>query len=163
MSRLSAVFGQSRAPRADMALALSIGAFAALILWEADKIPPPFFDPLGSAAVPNGVALVLAVLAGLTFIRAIAALPWPARPPAVGYRLRPDIAVAISVAAVLYVAAMDFDILGFRTATIAFVAFASAVLARFQMRMSLIGVLVALGVGIGGAYIFTQFFFIALP
>lgn len=163
MAWLTAVFGQSRAPRADMALAIVVGAFAALLLWEADKIPPPFFDPLGSAAVPNGVALVLAVLSAIVLVRALLALPWPPRPDSVGYRVRPDIALGIALAAVLYVAAMDFEVLGFRTATILFVAVASALLGRFHLKMSLIGVLVAIVVGVGGMYLFTQVFFIALP
>lgn len=163
MGWLTAVFGQSRAPRADLALAIAVGAFAALLLWEADKIPPPFFDPLGSSAVPNSVAIALAALAAIVLVRALLALPWPPRPRDIGYRVRPDIAIGIAVAAVLYIAAMDFEVLGFRAATILFVAVASALLGRFQLKMSLIGVLVAIVVGVGGAYLFTQFFFIALP
>lgn len=163
MNPLAAVFGQSRTPRADVALAVTVGAFAALLLHEADKIPPPFFDPLGSAAVPEGVATVLAVLAAIILVRALAAAPWPRMERAVGYRPRPDIAIGISLAAIAYVAVMDLDLLGFRTATIAFVVVASALLGRFDRRVMLVGIPVALVVGIGGAYLFTNVFFIALP
>lgn len=163
MTRLSAAFGRSRTPRADVALALAVGGFAALLLLEATKIPPPFFDPLGSAAVPRGVAIALAVLAALVLLRALASLPWPARLPAEGYRPRPDIAIGIIVVAIAYIAAMDFGLLGFQAATILFVALASALLGRFRLRMCLIGVLVGLVVGIGGTYLFTHVFYIALP
>lgn len=163
MGRLAAIFGESGTPRADVALSLSVGGFAALLLWEADKIPPPFFDPLGSAAVPEGVAIILALLAAVILLRALAALPWPKRTAAAPYRPRPDIALGISVVAIAYVAAMEFELVGFRTATIAFVILASALLSRFQPRVMLISAGVAVVVGVGGAYVFTKVFFIALP
>jgi len=161
--RLSAIVGQSRMPRADVALALGVGAFAALLLWEAEKIPPPFFDPLGSAAVPQGVAVVLLALGAIVFLRALAARPWPARPEPEGYRPRPDVAVGIAILAVGYIAVMELGLLGFRDATIAFVALASAVLGRLSPRIMLTGLLVAVIVGFGGTYLFTRVFIIALP
>lgn len=161
--RLAAIVGQSRMPRADVALALGVGAFSALLLVEAEKIPPPFFDPLGSAAVPRGVAVVLLALAVIVFLRALAARPWPARPEPEGYRPRPDVAVAIALLAVAYIAVMELELLGFRDATIAFVALASAVLGRLSPRIVLTGLLVAVVVGFGGKYLFTHVLFIALP
>lgn len=163
MNVLAALFGQSSTPRADVGLALAVGGFAALILWEADKIPPPFFDPLGSAALPNAIALVLAVLAALVLLRAVAAHPFPALARPKDYRPRPDIALGIALLALAYVAAMEYDILSFRTATVLFVALASALLGRFDPRVASVGVVVALVVGIGGTYLFTHVFFIALP
>ncbi|GAB5377315.1 MAG: hypothetical protein AcusKO_37770 [Acuticoccus sp.] len=163
MDRLAAIVGKSSTPRADVALALSVGGFAALLLWEADKIPPPFFDPLGSAALPNAIALVMAVLATIVLLRAVAAHPFPALVRPTDYRPRPDIALGIVILALAYVAAMEYGVLGFRAATVLFVALACALLGRLQPRIALVGVLVALVVGFGGAYIFTNVFFIALP
>ena len=163
MDRLSGIVGKSSTPRADLVLAAAVGVFAAVLLYEAAKIPPPYFDPLGSAAVPKGVAAILAVLVFLIFLRGLAAWPWPrpARPD--GYRLRPDIAVGVVVVAVGYVAAMASGLLGFRAATIAFVILATATLGRFEPRLMLIGAVVAVAVGFGGAHLFTEIFFIALP
>lgn len=163
MRRLAAFFGHSSTPRADVALAVAVGGFAALLLWETAKIPPPFFDPLGSAAVPEGVATILAVLALLLLLRAFAAKPWPSLRRAEGYRPRPDIALGVTMVAVGYVAVMELEVLGFRAATIAFVVLASALLGRFKPRVMMISVAVALAVGVGGAYLFTSIFFIALP
>ena len=113
MQRLARTIGISRTPRADIGLALAVGTFAAVMLWQAQKIPPPFFDPLGSAAAPRAVAIILAVLAALILLRALAAMPFGARAREEGYRPRPDIAVGITLAAIGYVAAMDLDLLGF--------------------------------------------------
>lgn len=163
MQWLSAIVGQSRSPRADVGLAVGIGALSALMLWEAEKIPPPFFDPLGSAAVPSSIAVILAALAALVLARALAALPWPASTPQEGYRPRPDVAFGIAFAAVAYVTVMELGWLGFRDATIAFVTFAVAVLGRFQPRLMAIGLVVAVIVGFGAKYLFTEVLFIALP
>lgn len=160
---LAKVFGESSTPRADVALALTVGAFAGLLLWEAEKIPPPFFDPLGSAAVPQGVASILAVLAAVVLLRAVAAMPWPRTTRPEGYRPRLDIALGIALVAIGYVTVMELEVLSFQVATIAFVILASALLGRFQPRVIGIGAAVAVAVGIGGAYLFTNVFFIALP
>lgn len=163
MQRLEKVVGRSRTPRADIGLALAVGAFAVLMLWQASKIPPPFFDPLGSAAAPRAVAIILAVLAAVILLRALAAMPFGSRAAAEGYRPRPDVAVGIALASIGYVAVMDLDLVGFRIATVAFVFLASAILGRFRPPMLLIGLALGLILGFGGSYLFTNILYIGLP
>ena len=76
---LARVLGTSRTPGADLGLALTVAALAALLWRESDKIPPPFFDPLVSAAVPRGIAAALVALALLVALRAAASLGAPGR------------------------------------------------------------------------------------
>ncbi|MBJ3774643.1 tripartite tricarboxylate transporter TctB family protein [Acuticoccus mangrovi] len=161
--RLARIFGTSHTPRGDVGLALVVAAFAALLLWQAAKVPPPFFDPLGSAAVPRGVAVVLLLLAAIVLVRALLARPWPALERDTGYRRRPDVACGIVALAVAYVGVMAAGVLGFMVATILFLALGTALLATFRRRQVLIGLALAVVLGIGGTLLFTEFFFIDLP
>jgi putative tricarboxylic transport membrane protein len=155
--------GTSGTPRADVALAIAVAAFAGLLWWEALKIPPPFFDPLGSAAVPKAIAVALAALAIIILVRALLALPWPARQPPRDYRPRPDIAAGIVVLVFAYVGVMQLRLLGFELATILFLIAAAALLGRMNRMTLALGVVCALVIGIGATWLFTGFFYIDLP
>ncbi|WP_108662823.1 tripartite tricarboxylate transporter TctB family protein [Acuticoccus kandeliae] len=162
-ARLARIFGASRTPRSDVGLAAGVALLAGLMWWQASKIPPPFFDPLGSAAVPRGVALVLTLLGAVVLLRAIAARPWPAIVRERDYRTRPDIAVGIYVLALAYVGVMAAGVLGFQTATILFLAAGTALLSIFHLRSIVTGLVLAVILGVGGTLLFTQFFYIDLP
>ena len=163
LARLARITGTSGTPRADVALALVVAAFAGLLWWESRKIPPPFFDPLGSAAVPRGIALLLALLALVILARALVALPWPTGKAAEGYRPRPDIAAGIVLLCLAYIGLMQLRVLGFQMATILFLIAAAALLGRLNRTTLALGVVAALAIGIGGTLLFTRFFFIDLP
>lgn len=154
--------------RGDLALAIGLLLFAALFWWEAAKLPPPFFDPLGSAAVPKAVALVLALLAVVVVAQRIAAgtAPLPAEAELEDQALvrnRPDVALASIAITVLYAGVMHYDILGFREASVVFVVALGAVLARFEKRVVLALIPIALLIGIGFTWIFTEVLYIDLP
>lgn len=157
------IAGVSRTPVADLGLAAGVLLFAGLIWVEASKVPPPFFDPLGSAAVPQGIAIVLAVLAGIAALRAALGLQGRAARRAPDYRPRPDVAFGILALAILYVGVMQFRLVGFEVATIGFLALASALLGRMDRRTLVAGLAIALVLGIGGTWLFTSFFYIDLP
>ena len=89
--------GVSKSPAQDTMLAVVTSLFAGIVWWQAAKIPPPFFDPLGSAAVPNAIALILLVLALIMLLRAVLARPWRTSGEVGEYRPRPDLAVGIVV------------------------------------------------------------------
>ena len=129
--RFARIIGTSGSPRGDIALAAAVSAFAGLLWWQSLAIPPPFFDPLGSAAVPRAIALILAVLSVLVLARALLALPWPATARDQGFRPRPDIALGLVLLVVAYIALMQAEVLSFRTATIGFLIAAKSVL-RFD-------------------------------
>ncbi|MCF3936686.1 tripartite tricarboxylate transporter TctB family protein [Acuticoccus sp. M5D2P5] len=160
---MTELFGASRTPRGDVALSLAVLALAGIMWWQALKIPPPFFDPLGSAVVPKSVAIALALFAAIMLLRALNARPWPARERETGYRPRPDIAAGIFLLAAAYVGAMALGLLSFEIATILFLAAGTALLARFERRTVLLGAAIALLLGIGGTLLFTHVFYIDLP
>ena len=161
--RFARIIGTSGSPRGDIALAAAVSAFAGLLWWQSLAIPPPFFDPLGSAAVPRAIALILAVLSILVLARALLALPWPATVREQGFRPRPDIALGLVLLVVAYIALMQAEVLSFRTATIVFLIAATALLGRLGRMTMIVGVVTAVVIGVGGTMLFTQFFYIDLP
>ncbi|WP_333834747.1 tripartite tricarboxylate transporter TctB family protein [Rubrimonas sp.] len=163
-SGLTRVVGASRNPAADALLAAAVAAFAALMLYEAAKIPPPFFDPLGSAALPRSVALAMLTLAALIAARALAGVGTAeGAPEPRGFRQRPDLAIGIFALSVAYVGAMDLRWIGFQPATILFLVAAAALLGRLDRRTLALGTASAVVVGFGATFLFTRFFFIDLP
>jgi putative tricarboxylic transport membrane protein len=156
--------------RNDLVLAIGLYTFSAVLYWQAALLPPPFFDPLGSAAVPKFVAGVLAVLATLILVRVGAgrrddpAAIDEATPPAEETaRPAPLIALGAVLLPTLYVALMAFGLLGFREASMVFIFAMGALLARFRRTAVLILIPVAILLGVLFDFIFTQVFYVDLP
>ena len=60
-----------RIPYLDIIISFSLIGLATAVLLAAKKIPPPFFDPIGSAAFPKYTAyliIFLALVIGLSLI-----------------------------------------------------------------------------------------------
>ena len=55
---------------AEIAVALAAIGMAALFLWDARRYPPSPFEPVGSGAVPAGVAAAALVLSGIMLVQA---------------------------------------------------------------------------------------------
>jgi putative tricarboxylic transport membrane protein len=161
---LERLVGPFRTPeaRTDLALAAGLLLFSGLLYYEAERLPPPFFDPLGSAAVPKLAALVLTILAALLVLEHIlrAAGPGQAGREPGG---APLVALGAVLIPIAYVAIMQARVLGFREATVLFVFALGALLGRRERRglVALAGL--ALLIGIGFDYLFTHVFYIDLP
>lgn len=161
--------------RNDLLLALGLYFFSAVVYWQASLLPPPFFDPLGSAAVPKFASIVLVLLATLVLARVLiptaAAAPEPdqegvdeATPPdEQPPRPAPWIAFGSVLVPTVYVGLMATGLLGFREASILFVFAMGALLARFRRGPVLILLPLAVALGIFFHFIFTQVFFVDLP
>lgn len=166
---LAKVLKDSRA-REDIFLAIVVLGFSALIYVRASSLPPPLFDPLGSAAIPKLVAGILAFLSlaiiGAAVLRnlgeadeAISPSDAEVAPPP----LRPGVAFASILIIVAYVGSMALGILGFRVATILFVIALGGVMSRFQVRTMIILTVTALIIGIGFAWLFSEILYVDLP
>ncbi len=158
-----------KAGRGDLLLALAVILLAGVVYWQASLLPPPFFDPVGSAAVPKVTALVLMLLAiGVVVTRL------RAKPGAVdaGFSLQIDeepvpgapwTALASIVLPVLYVGVMQAGWLAFAQASTLFVFGLGALFGRFRPRLLLLLVPVAVIAGYGLDYLFTEILYVDLP
>tara|TARA_B100001123_G_C15176141_1_gene973413 strand:- start:424 stop:900 length:477 start_codon:yes stop_codon:yes gene_type:complete len=149
----------------DYVIGASTIVLAGLILWAVREIPPPFFDPLGSAAVPKTVAFILILLAARLTARryfenkAEAEKAVHQEP----YNLEPWLTTAVVVFSILYTLALGTGLLGFRWGTVVYVFLTGVVLAKKDRKVMGFSLGLALVIGIGGDYLFTNFFFIDLP
>ena len=160
---MQTMFQPSRTPRFDIGVALVLIVVSALVWWESRKIAPPFFDPLGSAALPRAAAVLITLLALLVLVRAIVGLRHGVGVAVPEYRPRPDLAIGIVILAMLYIGAMDFGWLAFPWATMAFVFISGAMLGGFDRRIMAVSAGIAITLGGGCAYLFRYVFYIDLP
>ena len=91
----------------DLALCGAVAIGAALLLIGAADLPPPRFDPLGSAALPRGLAVIMLLFAAWIAFGAIRALTAgvPAPPKDTGpAEVKPLRGVIVFAALVAFVA-----------------------------------------------------------
>jgi len=159
--------------RTDAVLGAVMLAIAAVTWWEARKLPPAPFDPLGPKTFPIWLSCVLAGLAILLLARVALGLDVgrsttrlilgvgdeaPAE-----YRLRPGLAVFAFGWTVAYTAALTFTPVGFLVATIAYMAALGWAMSDRSPRQAATAVAIAVIGGSGIHYVFTRIFVVALP
>jgi putative tricarboxylic transport membrane protein len=156
--------------RADLLLALAVWAVSAAAYYGAALLPPPQFDPLGSAAIPKAIAVILAILAAIILGRRCLILrtaPAPAAKPVnekdVPAPLRLGIALASIAIIIAYVGVMDIGLLGFREATVPFVILLGGAMSRFRRSTMMVLVPLSLAIAIGFAWLFSGALYIDLP
>lgn len=150
-----------RIDAADILLAIALLAAGGTLLYGARLIPPPFFDPVGSAALPRAVAWVLfGLLAAHLGLRLAGMQPRaPIRWPELGMG---GGAVLSFVLVCIYCAVMQMRWLDFAPASAGFLALLITLLAgRWQMLP--VAVLIGLAFGYGCQWLFTDVFFVDLP
>ena len=156
-------------PKADIVLALAVIALAVVLYVGTLSLPPAHWEPLGSAAVPRGLCVIMSCLAVVVLIRAVLALrggaPTKSAPANAdeSFERRPWTAVAMLVLVVLYVAAMNLRVLGFVEATVAFLVALCLVFTRAQRRQIPWIVGFALVIALGNYMVFTHFLYVDLP
>jgi hypothetical protein len=164
----------TRARLADLAFGLGCLGVAAVTWWEAGRLPPPLFDPLGPGAVPRLVSGVLATLALLLVGRvALGLRVGHARQSmlvgvgpggeALGYQQRPGLAVASFALAVLYVVAMQRGWVGFLAATLLFLAVLGALMTERTRRAQAVSLGVAIVTALLLDYVFRTLLVVDLP
>lgn len=153
----------SRTPKLDLSISGALLALAGLVLWGTKEIPPPFFDPIGSAAFPKYTAYIIIALSLAIALRAGFALRKSRSPSKKSYREEPLLAISVVATSSLYVLSMHWEMLSFRWATFVFILFLSALLSKFEKRVMIFSTVIAFVFGFGGQYLFTEIFYIDLP
>lgn len=155
---------RSRTPKLDLSISSALIVLSAATLWGARDIPPPFFDPIGSAAFPKYAAYIIIALALGIGLRASFALKGQSdQPTERGYREEPLLAGSVVLVSAVYVLSMQFGALSFRIATLVFIFLLSALLSKFDKRVLIVSAIIAFVFGFGGQYLFTEVFYMDLP
>jgi putative tricarboxylic transport membrane protein len=157
----------------DRLLAGALIVVMAVVIWGTLELPPPSFEPLGAAAFPRGLAILIALLALPILFgrdRRGPAIPEQAGSPAgegTGgdgiVRRQPLMAVILIAAAAGLAALMQVRTIDFSILATAFLFATMTALNRFSIRAMPLSILIALVVGFGIDYIFTQVLIVDLP
>lgn len=147
--------------------------FSAAIYSAAGSLPPPNFEPLGSAALPRILAAIMAGLCLIMMLRGFRTLRAPAPslnnasaksedapdlPPQ-----RPYLSAIVFVCTVCFVAAMDLKLLSFPPAGIAFMSLILFLMNDMKVRQLPLIVGFSAALVLSSYWVFTRFFFIDLP
>jgi putative tricarboxylic transport membrane protein len=145
----------------DTALAACALAAAGLLAYGSVGLPPPRFEPMGSAALPRILAGLIAL-----FALVILAQAWLGRGAAIGgtaARAAPPLrAIGAFCALLAYVAALDFGRAPFIPATIAFTLALGLLLTRRSPRamagFAILGLILSFGIDV----VFSAFLYVDL-
>ena len=131
----------------DLALCAAVAAGAAVLLIGAAGLPPPRFDPLGSAALPRGLAVIMLAFAAWIALGAVRRLARPGMaetPPAdleattTATTANPLRGVIVFAALVAFVAALDIFRLPLVVAATGFMVITGLVIAGPSLRSGVI-------------------------
>jgi putative tricarboxylic transport membrane protein len=155
--------------QAELILALCMMALSAAVWIAADQLPPPIFDPLGSAAVPKLLAVLVAALAAAMLAQRLrgtadrGAVPDPGNTTETAAPLRPGIAVGAFAVIAACPAVMDAGLLGFRETAFVFILALGGLLSRFSRRTMTILVPTAAVLAVGLSWLFGGLLYVDLP
>ncbi len=162
-----------RQRQADLWLAVAMAAISAVVWWEASKLAPAPFDPLGPKSFPMWIAgalgllsaaAIIAILSGRLLGRSETSLILGIGDEApTDYALRPGLAVLASALTVAYVAVLTFTPIGFLWATIAYIGVLGWAMSDRTPRHNVIAVVIAILAGAGITLLFTKIFILDLP
>jgi hypothetical protein len=164
---------QRRERRADLGLALAMIVVSAAVWWQASKLGPAPFDPLGPKSFPMWIAgalgllslvSVIIILCGRLLGRSDTSLILGIGEEApTDYALRPGLAVAAAALTAIYVAALTLTGVGFLWTTIAYIGVLGWALSDRTKRHTLIAAAIAVIGGSAITYLFTKIFILDLP
>lgn len=163
----------NRERQADLGLALVMIAVSAAVWWEASKLRPAPFDPLGPKSFPMWIAGALGLLSvgAIIMILCRRALGRSDTSLILGigdeapadYALRPGLALIATGLTVAYVAALTLTSAGFLWATIAYIGVLGWAMSDRTPRHTFIAAAVAVIGGCAITYLFTKIFILDLP
>lgn len=152
---------------AEIAVCSLIIVFCAVILWQAAKLPPGSFEPLGSAPVPQYTAGIVMFCCLLVIGRAVLGIR---RQPPLREHVKDEFrgrspvnAIVMFVGTLAYVALLQLGALSFGLLTFGFLWLMILTLNRFDRRSLLPAMATAAVFGFGIEYLFTQVFVVDLP
>lgn len=147
----------------DLALAAFVIIGAGILFVGASSLPPPRWEPLGSAAMPRILGGILIVLALTVAARALLTLAkadrTSANEPALVLPYRGIIVFGLLVA---YIAALDFGRVPFVVATTLFVMCAGMTMHRISVRSALVHAALGLVLSLSLDYIFSTYLFVRI-
>lgn len=143
--------------RAVVALLFLAGSVLVYLL--SLSLPEASFEPIGPATFPRTISVIMFLLSAGTLYLAFEKSPAPA--PESDERV--GLTVVSLILLVAYIAVMDYELIGYRLATVAFLFALGVLLLGVKPLRIAIAAAIALAIGLGTHFVFTRFMYIDLP
>lgn len=150
----------------DRILGCVLIALCGLVYWGTMDLPPPTYEPIGPAALPRLLAIVVAVLSLPLVIKPASYPQSVSRETEQGgevIRPTPWMAVALMALSVVFAMVMQSRMVPFSILATAYLVVVMGVMTRFRRSAWLVTLIVSPVIGFGLEYIFTHIFIIDLP
>jgi uncharacterized membrane protein len=155
---------EQSSPKTDIGVSLFLIVVCSLVLWEARKIPPGVYEPLGSGPVPRTVAGLIILLCLVVMVQALRRM---ARSEAAAgeaeFPLRYLDAAGVVAVTLIYILGLALELTSFAILTTVFLTLTIGFLTRFRRRELMVALVLGLVMGFGCEYLFTQVFVVDLP
>lgn len=152
-------------PKTDILLAISMIIFSIVVYVGTLDLPPPRYEPLGSAAIPKGLALIMVILSVMLILRALPALKLydGVKDKITDVTPRPGLSAAIFGVTVLFIAVLDFGILTFIPAGILYMTAIGFLMTHRNLKRLPYVIAFSVLMVVSNYYLFTKVFYIDLP
>jgi len=162
-------------------LELSITGLIVLIaialFWDSLSLPESLREPLGSAKIPQAVCVIVIIFSAILIVRSVKVIATERamrmnvkdgtekemKTETLAFRSRGDLAVKVFLIAVAYVALIQTQWISSKILTPVFLGTAILTLNEFRRTAIVPAILIALVIGLGTNFLFTDFFYIDLP
>lgn len=147
------------------------------LFWDSLGLPESLREPLGSATIPRVVCVIVIAFCSTLITRSVKAINRerakrteeadvpssvePDKQPA--YRRRGDLAVKVFLIALAYVALIQTQWVSSKILTPVFLGSAILTLNEFRKSAFIPAIVIALVIGLGTNFLFTDFFYVDLP
>ena len=152
-------------PETEIALSISLIIFSIIVYYFSLELPEPEYEPLGSAALPQGLAVIMSLLSLIVIIRAIPKIKTykPTTNTDEIVTSRPKLAILIFIITLIFIGILDFGILGFLPAGIIYLSTIGYLMTHRDLKSFPWIVAFAVILTVFSYYVFTKFFYIDLP
>ena len=152
-------------PKTEIALSISLIIFSIIVYYYSLELPEPEYEPLGSAALPQGLAVIMSLLSLIVIVRAIPKIKTykPTTNTDNNVTSRPKLAILVFIITLIFIGILDFGILGFLPAGIIYLSTIGYLMTHRDLKSFPWIVAFAVILTVFSYYVFTKFFYIDLP
>ena len=152
-------------PKSEIALSISLIIFSAIVYYSSLELPEPVYEPLGSAALPKGLAVIMSLLSLIIIIRAIPKIKnyKPINNTDENITSRPKLAILIFIITLIFIGILDFGVLGFLPAGIIYLSTIGYLMTHRDLKRFPWVITFSVILTVFSYFVFTKFFYIDLP
>jgi hypothetical protein len=164
---------QETSSKVELGFSIFLIGLSITIFWETLSLPPGTFDPVGSAGFPRLISVVIGVLSLAILIRAVRRISIGSKKATSSetqqaavyptFRRRPDLALGFYALSLVFASVLALKLVSFAICAALFLFISIGMLTRFYYKRLPVVILIALVIGFGSQYIFTQVFVVDLP